>query len=152
MGNKNTHDKILNPTPRTTKLDTRKKVAILMFYERGRKKTKETDHSIKIKNTNEQTIKKKTAVMMMMMMSLHLAMWVRIEIDGWLGNTTTTTRRRDICAAKILRGREKRKSRCEVGEYHGSANRREREDSLSLSSGALLPAADGGRTRLVWRG
>jgi hypothetical protein len=31
-----------------------------MFYKRGRKKTKETDHPIKIKkNTNEQTITKK---------------------------------------------------------------------------------------------
>lgn len=83
MGNKNTHDKLLNPTLRTTKLNTRKKVAILIFYKKGRKKTKEIDRPIKIKNTNEQTIKKNC--------SdddeddddeLTLAMWVRIEFDG----------------------------------------------------------------------
>jgi len=44
----------------------------------------------------------------------------------------------------------KRKSPCEVGEYIMAAQIGETEDSPS--SGAPLPAADGGRTRLVWRG
>ncbi len=59
MGNKNTHDKLLNPTLRTTKLDTRKKVAILIFYKKGRKKTKEIDRPHKDKKYKRTNHKEK---------------------------------------------------------------------------------------------
>jgi hypothetical protein len=84
MGNKNTHDKLLNPTPTNDKTRHQKESRDSDVLQEGKKKNKRnrSPHKDK-KNTNEQTIKKNCS-------SdddddddeLTLAMWVRIEIDG----------------------------------------------------------------------
>jgi hypothetical protein len=75
MGNKNTHDKLLNPTPTNDKTRHQKESRDSDVLQEGKKKNKRNRSPHKDKKKYKRTNhKKKTAVvmMMMMMMSLHL--------------------------------------------------------------------------------